>query len=198
MDSHNIQSELASIRSLMERSTKFLSLSGLAGVLAGIYALIGGYLTYCFLGDGYQEISNAKIQQMVFIALVVLFLAVTTGFILTKRQAKKNNETIWNPVSKKMIVNMLIPLATGGLFILILLLQGYFTLIVPSCLIFYGLSLIAAGEYSFSAVKWMGGLDILLGILAAAFPLYGLFFWMAGFGGLHIVYGLRIYLNHNS
>lgn len=195
MDNHNIQSELATIRSLMERSTKFLSLSGLAGVLAGLYALTGGLLTHQLLEDGQQEV---LVKKIALIAITVLILAISTGFLLTIRQANKNKETLWNPISKRLLLSIFIPLITGGIFILLLLRQEHFLLVAPSCLIFYGLALIAAGEYSFTAVKWMGGLDILLGILSLLFPQYGLYLWMAGFGLLHIIYGIRIYLNQNK
>lgn len=194
----NIQSELASIRNLMERSTKFLSLSGLSGVLAGIYALIGGSIVYNVLEVGDQELPAPDFKLIITIALFVLLLSITTGFVLTSRQAKKNGEALLNPVSKRFVVSMAIPLMTGGAFILILLMQGYFHLIAASCLIFYGLSLIAAGEYSFSAVKWLGAFDIIIGLLAALFPAYGLLLWMFGFGVLHIVYGIWMHIKYNK
>lgn len=198
MDSNNIQSELASIRSLMERSTKFLSLSGLSGVLAGVYALIGGSIVYNIIGVGYNEIPGSDINKIITIALLVLVLSITTGIVLTSKQAKKNGERLLNPVSRRLMISMAIPLLTGGAFILVLLMQGYFHLIAPACLIFYGLSLIAAGEYSFSAVKWLGGLDIVIGLAAALYPSYGLLLWMLGFGVLHIVYGIWMHINYNK
>lgn len=198
MDSTNIQSELASIRSLMERSTKFLSLSGLSGILAGTYAIIGGILTQQCIGEGYDEISQTAIKQITTIAIAVLVLSTTTGYILTRRQAIKNGEPLLNPVSKKMMLNMLIPLITGGCFSIILLMQGYFHLIAPTFLIFYGLALYAGGEYSFSAVKWLGGSEILLGLIAAAFPTYGLTLWIIGFGVLHIAYGAWMHIKYNK
>ena len=123
MAQNNIQSELASIRTLMERSTKFLSLSGLAGVLAGIYALIGGSFVYNLLDADHHELPSPEFKMIITIALLVLVLSITTGFVLTNRQAKKNGETFLNPISKRLVISMSIPLLTGGAFILILLMQ---------------------------------------------------------------------------
>lgn len=198
MNNQPQHSELAAIRSLMERSSKFLSLSGLSGVLAGIYALIGGWLACQKLNTGAEEVYSSIIPDIIKIALVVLVASLTTGVVLTVRQAKKNGEQVWNPVSKRLLIHMLIPLITGGLFILILLVKGQYTYIAANCLIFYGLSLIAAGAYSFPDIKFLGGLDIGLGLAAALFTEYGLIFWMIGFGGLHIVYGIWMHIKYNK
>ena len=198
MSSNNLQNELTAIRSLMERSTKFLSLSGLSGVLAGIYALIGGGMAYSMLNTGAEEVTTETVQNITYLAAVVLIASIATGVVLTYRQANKNGESFWNPVSKRMITSMLVPLLTGGILILIMLMQGYFQMIAASCLIFYGLSLFAAGEFSFSAVKWLGLLEIILGLIAAFMPAYGLIIWMIGFGGLHIIYGSWMHINYNK
>lgn len=196
MDGKDIHSELASIRALMEKSTKFLSLSGLSGVLAGIYALLGGWMASQWLYR--TDTSTVEITWRVsLIALVVLLVSVANGILLTIRQARKNGEAYWNPVSRRLMSGMMIPLVTGGLFILLLLWKGEYHLVVPCCLIFYGLALISASQYSFSAVKWLGFLEIALGLLSTAFPAYGLLFWLTGFGVLHIIYGLWMHLNYN-
>lgn len=205
MKEKDIHSELASIRTLMERSSKFLSLSGLSGVMAGIYALIGAFIGYkiinekygsLVIGDSYKDDSMVY-HQLILIAGLILLLSVLSGLLLSIRQAKKKGENYWNPVSRRLISSMLIPLFTGGLFIIILFLRLEYDLIASACLIFYGLSLISASQYTFSDVKWLGICQIILGLLAALIPASGLLFWVIGFGLLHIIYGTVMHFKYN-
>ncbi|HEY0666635.1 MAG TPA: hypothetical protein VGD22_00580 [Sphingobacteriaceae bacterium] len=204
MKEKDIYSELSSIRDLMERSTKFISLSGLSGIMAGIYALAGAFVGYKLV---YGENSEMQLSDysdravwlpLFLIAFIVLVLSLVTGVLLTIRQANKKHENYWNPVSKRLLLNLSVPLVTGGLFILILIFRGYFGMIASSCLIFYGLALVAASQFTFSDVKWLGFCEIILGLLAAMLPGYGLVFWIIGFGILHILYGSIMHFKYNQ
>lgn len=91
MQEEDIYSELNSIRNLMERSAKFISLSGLSGILAGIYALVGAALGYYLVygnsgGLDYRDYyvnDQAIIWQLFIVAIVVLALSLGTGIFLT-------------------------------------------------------------------------------------------------------------------
>jgi len=189
----------------MERSSRFLSLSGLSGVMAGIYALIGAFIGYNIVNEKYGSLTisdsysdNSLVyHQLLLIASAILLLSVLTCLLLSIRQAKKKGENYWNPVSKRLISSMAIPLFTGGLFIIILLLKAEYNLVASACLIFYGLSLISASQYTFSDVKWLGFCQITLGLLAALIPESGLWFWVFGFGLLHIIYGALMHFKYN-
>ncbi len=206
MKEKDIYSELSSIRNLMERSAKFISLSGLSGIMAGVYALIGALLGYktVYLHNGglrYREYlvnDSTVLWKLSLIAIGVLILSILTGIWLTIRQARKKGENFWNPVSRRLLMNMSVPLVTGGLFILILLLRGDYGIIASACLIFYGLALVAASHYTFTDVKWLGLCEIILGLLAALFPGYGIVFWVIGFGLLHILYGSIMHFKYNQ
>lgn len=181
----------------MERSAKFISLSGLSGILAGIYALVGAALGYYLVygnsgGLDYRDYyvnDQAIIWQLFIVAIVVLALSLGTGIFLTVRKAKHKGEKVWNPSSRKLLVNMAIPLFTGGILVLIMLIRGYYGIIAPATLIFYGLALVAGSHYTFTDVKWLGIYEIVLGLFAACFPGFGIVFWTIGFGVLHIIYG---------
>lgn len=205
MKEKDIHSELASIRSLMERSTRFISLSGLSGVLAGVYALVGAFIGYRLLnrkygsltvGDTYQSYPVIY-HQLFILACAILLLSIITGILLTIRQAKKQGEPYWNPVSRRLVSSMAIPLVTGGVFILILLLRAEYELIASACLLFYGLSLITASNHTFSDVRWLGFSEIVLGLLAAWSPESGFQLWIIGFGLLHIIYGSVMHFKYN-
>jgi hypothetical protein len=215
VEENQVQQDLASIRSLMERSSKFISLSGLSGVLAGIYALAGAALAYYLIYDNTisrtQDVSDVYAPQMYsrggtdthllihlfLIALAVLGASLATGFLLSLRKARKNNQRFWGPSSKVLVFNMVMPLLAGGLFILIFIWRGYWGIICPASLIFYGLALTSAGNFTFKGVQYLGINEIVLGLIAALYPGYGLLIWAIGFGLLHIVYGAIMYLKYD-
>ena len=199
-----LQDDLSSIRSLMERSTKFISLSGLSGVLAGIYALIGAFIAYGTVYNdygffGYRNFyvpNHQVLQRLVTVAIMVLVASLATGVALTYRKARRNGQHIWNPASRQLLFYLAIPLLAGGLFTLILLSRGYYGIIAPAMLLFYGLSLISGSNFTYIEVRYLGISEIVLGLLAACLPGYGLIFWALGFGVLHIAYGLSMYLKY--
>ena len=187
----------------MERSSKFISLSGLAGVLAGVYALAGVGLGYWLIkttsgsNQSYDYMNEPLIfWQLFMIALAVLVFSVVTACGLTLRNAKNKSESVWNPVSRRMLTATGVPLLTGGLFILIMLMKGEYDYIAAACLIFYGLALFAGSHYTFVDIKWLGVCQILLGLLALILPDYGLILWAAGFGVLHIIYGSMMHFKY--
>jgi hypothetical protein len=196
---------LSEIRSLMESSSKFLSLSGLSGIFAGCFGLLGALAAYLFLNlgvfssDYYQYIgsgSSFNVPILLFFivdALTVLLLAQIVGIYFTSRNARKKGQPIWDITVKKLLLNLFIPLITGGLFCFVLLFHHLVYLIAPVMLIFYGLALINASKFTFTMVRYLGLSEILLGLIACFFVGYGLLFWALGFGVLHIVYGALMY-----
>jgi hypothetical protein len=215
MENKDIYDEINSIKKIMERSTKFISLSGLSGIMAGVYALVGAALAYNvlppyavgrhseinFTGDStiglFYGYDPNIIYGLFFIALAVLLLSIGTGIWLTARKAKRKGQTVWNQSSKALLSNGILPLLSGGAFILILLSHGYYHIIAPSCLIFYGLALAAASQYTYGDVKWLGITEIILGLLAMLLPGFDLFFWALGFGVMHILYGSIMYFKYD-
>lgn len=204
MKEESIYSELSSIRSLMERSSKFISLSGLSGVMAGVYALTGAFFAQSLIQEkrtgvgGEYAIHSSIVPQLALMAIAVLLLSITTCVILSLRQSRKKGEASWTKGSKRLLTSISIPLVTGGIFVTILLLRAEFWLIIPSCLIFYGLALVSGSHYTFSDVKWLGLLEIVLGVSCALFPGSGLLFWILGFGVLHILYGFIMHFKYKQ
>ncbi len=194
--------DLSEIKQMMHRSSRFISLSGLAGVFAGCYAIIGAIIAKMLLSDGtpaYFEnndlvttghITAELMNQLVAVAVAVLILAIGTAIYLTTRKARKNGQKIWDSTSKRLIVNFFAPLLAGGLFCLVLLQYGLIGLIAPCMLIFYGLALIHASKYTFADLRSLGYANLVLGLIATQFIGYGLYFWAVGFGLFHIIYGI--------
>ena len=189
---------LQDIRRIMDRSSRFLSLSGLSGVSAGVFALIGVYFAYDWIYEYYVRYNqrgydNADFQHLKWsllgLAGAVMLAALVFAFYFTWRQTRKTNVHIWDPTARKLLLNMLIPLVAGGIFILGLLKYNDWRFVAPATLIFYGLALVNASKYTFGDVRYLGFLEILLGLINMWYIGYGLYFWGVGFGLLHIVYG---------
>ncbi|NQU54581.1 MAG: hypothetical protein HQ522_18825 [Bacteroidetes bacterium] len=201
-ESEKLLSELKNIREIMERSSRFLSLSGLSGILVGMYALIGAFLAYQivyvqFPSNFRQEYVNDVLVLLLIIGTSVLLLALITILFLTINKARKEQKPVWGPGSKLLLINLLIPLVTGGLLISILTLRGYYGIISPCFLIFYGLALVNAAKYTRPEILGLGIIEIVIGLVAAISPGYGLYLWAVGFGVVHIIYGF-LYLRNES
>ncbi len=193
--------DISEIKNMMQKSTQFLSLSGLAGVMAGIYALVGAWFANHFLNEfdthhtenirSYEgtPIYTHEIFALTVIAFIVLNLSVLTALLFTVKKCRKTNQSVWNATSKRILFHFLIPLFAGGIFCLLLIKNGYFGLVAPATLLFYGMACLNASKYTFRDVRYLGLTIIFLGLLATNFIGFGLLFWALGFGVCHIVYG---------
>ena len=183
---------------MMERSSKFLSLSGWAGIMAGFYALIGAWVAYSVYRFNPDQIyySSPGLQAVILLALFILILALTTAIYFSRKKAEKRGESIWNPTSRRLLGSLSIPLITGGILILVFLSKGLIGLIAPVMLLFYGLSLYSAGFYTIPEVRYMGVIQIGLGLISTWFIEYSLLLWAVGFGVVHIVYGFYIHVRY--
>jgi len=206
MKSKDYLKDITEIKYLMNKSSRFLSLSGLSGVLAGIYALIGAYLAYNIIYasespsiEAYKSIvlNETDMFQLIKIALIVLILSIVTANLFSYNKAKKSGENLWDKTSKRLIINFLIPLATGGFFILFLIEKEIYTFVAPLMLIFYGLACINASHYTLGYTRFLGITMLIIGLLSVWFLGYGLFFWALGFGVCHIFYGSLMYFKYD-
>lgn len=194
---------LRDIRSIMERSARFLSLSGWSGVWAGGAALAGAYIARRWLQAYYFGDTDAADfitlrNRLVLLALAVLLTALAGGYFFTQRKAKRQGGPLWNSASRNMLVSLALPLAAGGVFVLGLLYHDDWTYVAPACLVFYGLALISAGRYLVSDIRYLGCLEVLLGCAGMFLPRYGLYLWAAGFGVLHILYGIIVWYKYDK
>ena len=204
---------LAEIRSLMERSTRFLSLSGLSGVSIGIIALIGTVFAWIYLdyeidwthsrteleGELFgnpQAIPMKFVWQLGGAAIATLLAALGAAAFFTTRKARKLGMPVWSKAANLMVINLAIPLVAGGIFCFILFYWHLFGLIAPATLIFYGLALINASKYTLGEIRLLGIAEIALGLVACVWLRQSLLFWGIGFGVLHVLYGLLMYYRY--
>ncbi|MDR9414931.1 MAG: hypothetical protein RI564_01515 [Gracilimonas sp.] len=190
--------DIAEIRSMMERSSKFLSLSGWAGISAGLIALGGAAVAHFVLRFKPDKITYyfEELNSLTLLAMAVLVLALISALFDSQRKALKRNESAWNVTSKRMLAGMAVPLFTGGMLIVLLMQYGLIGLIAPFTLVFYGLALYNAGFYTYREVRLMGFAQMLLGLMNLGFIETGLLFWALGFGIVHILYGIYMHFRY--
>jgi len=202
---------LQDIKRMMERSSRFISLSGLSGISAGVCALVGAWFAYPYVLEYKEFVRNANVSlvrafsydyAIIFntdlfrIAAATFLAALVSAFIFTYIKSKKEGIPIWGKTAKRLLFNVSIPLFIGGIFLFKLIQSGTFVLIAPGCLLFYGLALINASKYTLPEIRFLGYSQLLLGIISLCFVGYGLYFWAAGFGIMHIVYGIYMWLKY--
>ncbi|GHT68845.1 hypothetical protein AGMMS50239_34690 [Bacteroidia bacterium] len=192
--------DIKAIREMMERSTKFLSLSGLSGVVAGVTALIGAAFAYFYLLRDPSQTDYNRMQEVLILladALIVLAISIGFGIYFSWKKAKKNHQKLLNSVTKLVIYHLSIPLITGGIFSMVFLLRGNIDMVASATLIFYGIALVSASKYTFDEIHYLGLTEIVLGLLSAIFMYKGIIFWSIGFGLCHIFYGLAMYVKYD-
>lgn len=204
---------LQEIRSIMDRSARFLSLSGLSGIWAGIVALVGAGIAHKWLGEAHSFSGHYRsylpsdpdyyperyLPQYLLLAVGIFALAFIGGFYFTYKKNKKTGAPIWNSASRKMVNNLAIPLIAGAIIVFAFAWKGDWVYIAPGCLIFYGLALINGSKYTVSDIKYLGLIEIVLGCTGLFInPGYGLYLWAFGFGVLHIVYGIVMWRKYDQ
>jgi hypothetical protein len=194
---------LQDIKKIMERSSRFISLSGWSGISAGACALLGAFVAYWRIGE-YVRVSptlgpNTAVEyasqlslldDLIWIAAIVFIAACTSAFFFTYVRSRKNNTPVWDPVSRRLMWNMVIPLFIGGIALLRLLQLGYYEVLGPLSLIFYGLALLNASKYTSGELRYLAIAQLVLGCMNLWMRGAELYFWALGFGVLHIVYGI--------
>lgn len=201
MSEQDYLKDISEIKNLMNRSSRFISLSGLSGIFAGIYAIIGAAIAYAYLfpkpGE-FLTLHSWNFKLLLVLLASVLLLSIITAYLLTTQRAKRNNEKIWDTTTRRLLINFLIPLVTGGIYIIIKLNSQHYGLTASLMLIFYGLALVNASKYTIGNVKYLGYAQIITGLICAALPGYGFWFWLLGFGLFHIIYGSIMYLKEGK
>lgn len=203
--------EVKDIRKMMERSSRFTTLSGLSCVAAGTVALLGAWQAFRFIEDYYGAVLSewhysgeafALLRdRLLILALVVLALALAGAFYFTRRKSNRQGISLWGFSSRRVFWNMAIPMGVGGLFVLGMVWQNEWRFVASSCLIFYGLALVNAGKYTLADIRYLGYCELVLGLLniftISWSVVYWLYFWAFGFGVLHIIYGLVMWYKYD-
>lgn len=204
MEANKYLKDISEIKNMMNKSSRFISLSGLSGILAGIYCLLGAFLAYQIIYTqdysfgSYRNliVTEEAMIKLFIIAFGVILISLITGILLSTKKAKSQGDKIWDASSKRLLINFMIPLVTGGIFILFLIEKEIYGFVAPLTLIFYGLACVNASKYTLGDVRYLGITMIILGLISSYFLGFGLLFWALGFGICHIFYGSVMYFKY--
>lgn len=185
------------IRKIMERSSRFISLSGWSGIGAGACAIIGAIVANQRLVNDANECFNCLLRDLVVIAAAVFVAALVVAFLFTYLKSRKDGVAIWGSAARRLLWNTMLPMVAGGVIIWKMLDLGYYELIVPSTLIFYGLALVNGSKYTMGEVRYLGYAEIITGAISLFVISRGLYVWAFGFGVLHIVYGISMWWKYD-
>lgn len=192
--------DISEIKNLMNKSSRFISLSGLSGIFAGIYALLGAtvaYWLYSLRGNDYIVLDSDVFRFVILDLVIVAILSIGTAIFLTTKKAKQNNQKIWDALTQRLLMSFIVPLLAGGIYMLIILSQQKYGQTGALMLLFYGLALLNASKYTLGDIRYLGYTQIVLGLICAVCPAYGFWFWVLGFGVMHIIYGTAMYLKYD-
>ncbi|TDW99444.1 hypothetical protein [Dinghuibacter silviterrae] len=195
---------LKDIRNMMERSGRFISLSGWSGIAAGSWALAGAYLAsrefrYLRGGEIDWTVGLAHLRARLMVMGLCIFVgALASAFAFTYARSRKQGVPIWGSAARRLLWNTMLPMLAGGVLVLRLLYLELGGLVAPVCLLFYGLALVNGSKYTLGEVRYLGYALILLGAINCWVPGYGLYFWAVGFGVLHIVYGIWMWRKYEK
>ena len=182
------------IKELMEKSSKFISISGLAAIMAGVYALAGTYIATCLVTPDTTLITALKL--MIIVAILVLAAAAVTAGILSYNKSKKLRQKFFSKLTYRALWNFSLPMLAGGIVCISILMHEYYDILASVMLLFYGLALVNTSKFTYSSVAWLGYAFLCLGIADCFFEGHALMFWTIGFGGFHILYGMLFYLQY--
>ena len=205
--------QISDIKKMMDKASRFSSLSSLSIIIAGVFALIGAFLIYSdlefVLNDGklisYSDLIKGesgedltrKIKFLLVIGSLIFISSIIVCYLLSIRKVKLENAEFWTPTFKRALRALFVPIIAGGAFSLILVHHNAIGMVAPATLIFYGLGLINASKYTYGEVAVLGYVELVFGLVSSYFMGMGLLFWAIGFGLCHIVFGLVMYVKHD-
>ena len=195
---------LQDIKRIMERSSRFISLSGWSGISAGICALIGAGFAQKSIQKYYsvEYLRNTAYPFMLRIDLTLIAIftfasALVLATFFTYLKSRKEGVAIWGSTARRLLWNTLLPMLVGGFFIWRLIDLKEYQLLAPAALIFYGLALVNGSKYTMGEVRWLGYGEIFLGIVNLWVLHEEILFWSLGFGILHIIYGIAMWWKYD-
>jgi len=181
----------------MQQKSSYFSLGGMSGILVGIYGLLAVYMVHMLTstyGDGFDGSSQLPIALLeigiLVLAMVMILVVLITLRVRAKRSAKKHNEKLWSPFSKKLRFYTLIPLLLFIIILSVVANKGYYSIITPLMLLLYGIFLLNLSRVSAGRLKQLAIAELILATIAYFIYDKELLFLGLGFGILHIIYGI--------
>ena len=177
------------IRETMERSGSFTHVSGLGGVAMGVVALVAAV--------GARTAADQTTWLSIWLAAAAVSLGVAVASMA--RKSRSEGVSLLTAPGRKFTWSVIPSLAAGAVLTLVLARAGSVELLPGVWLLLYGTGVVTGGSHSVRPVPLMGGAFMALGTVALLAPsTWGNAFMAAGFGGLHILFGIVIWRKHGG
>jgi hypothetical protein len=177
------------IRETMERASSFTAVPGWGGALMGATAVAAAAVA------AWQPTWGRWLAIWVAEAL----LALVIGVFALARKARRAGTPVLSGPGRKFALAYAPPILAGMLLTVVLLRGGMVSALPGTWLLLYGTAVVAGGAFSVKIVPVMGMCFMLLGAVALYAPAaWGDYLMAAGFGGLHIIFGVIIARRHGG
>lgn len=177
------------IRETMERASSFTAVPGWGGVVMGATALCATFVA------SQQPTRNLWLATWVVEAL----LALVVGGWAMDRKARRVETPLLSGPGRKFAFSYAPPILVGMLLTIVLYRAGMANTLPGMWLLLYGTGVVTGGAFSVKIVPVMGLCFMLLGAVALFAPAsWGNYLMAAGFGGLHIIFGMIIARRHGG
>ena len=178
----NALDDIRFIRETMERSSSFTAVPGWGQVGMGVTALIAAWLA----------VRQSTLHDWMAVWLGDAVLALSIGLVATHRKALRAGVPLTSGPGSKFVRTTLPPIVAGSILTVALWYSGMARLLPGMWLLLYGTGVLTGGAASVSIVPVMGASFMLTGVAALLLPAWGNVFMAAGFGGLHLIFGVFI------
>lgn len=181
--------DLRFIRRTMERGAAFTAVPGWGGVGMGVTALLAAAIAA----------TRPTPEGWLAIWLAEAGVAVGVGTWAMHRKARRAELPLLSGAGRKFALSFLPPAVAAALLTVALYRAGSFALLPGTWLALYGAAVVTGGAFSVKVVPVMGLCFMALGGLALLAPsAWGNSLLAAGFGGLHIAFGVHIARKHGG
>jgi hypothetical protein len=177
------------IRQTMEAAATFTAVSGWGMVLTGGTAIAAALLSAA---------TNSPTRWL-FIWLCEACLSVAISVYTMALKARAAQLPLWSEPARKIVFSFAPPMIVGALLTLLFFERGLVALLPGVWMLLYGVGVVAAGTFSVRVVPFMGIAFMVVGTVALfAPPAWATACMVAGFGGLHLLFGTLIARRHGG
>ncbi|HWB87117.1 MAG TPA: hypothetical protein VG675_23440 [Bryobacteraceae bacterium] len=188
MQAHALD-HLQYIRRTMERAGAFTAVPGLGGIFMGFTALAAAWMAS-------REATAAARMGVWLSAAAVALLA---GIAAASRKSRRAGVPLFSGPGRKFVAGFVPPLLAGAVLTVVLFRAELAAFLPGAWLLLYGAGVVSGGAASVRVVPLMGMCFMLLGAAALLFsPGWNDLLLAAGFGGLHILFGIVISVKYGG
>lgn len=176
------------IRTTMARSASFTAVSGWGGVAMGVVGLAASVVA--------SRVSRPTEWLAVWLSAAAV--AVAAGTVAMHIKAAQHRIPLWSAAGRRFAQGFAPSLAAGAVLTLTFARLDSVDLLPSLWLLLYGAGVLAGATASVPVLTWMGAALMALGVGAALVGRWGDLWLAAGFGGLHVVFGIIIARKHGG